>query len=326
MRQIVLESPGVLAERYAPTPTPGEGEALIQMARVGVCGSDFHALAGRHPIYTYPRIIGHELSGIVVEIPTNEKGIQPGDRCAIEPYITCKDCRTCRAGRNNCCENIRLFGVHTDGGMQEFLCVPIELIHKSGSLSLDELALVETLGIGAHAVERSGIKEGETAIVVGAGPIGISIVQMAVERGARVQVVEKNKFRRSFLERLGYRCSENPNGAHASVVFDATGNAAAMSSSLSQVEPGGSLVFVGLTRDPVCFDDALFHRKEVTVLASRNSWGLFPWIIKLLEEKRIDTTHWITHRLNLSNVVSEFPRLPQRRSLIKAIVEIDAGS
>ena len=326
MLQVVLEAPGRFAEREAPVVKAPAGCALIRIRKVGVCGSDFHAFFGRHPIYTYPRIVGHELAGVVVEAPANDKGIQAGDRCAIEPYVSCGKCRACLKGRTNCCEKIQVLGVHVDGGMQEFLAVPVELLHKSTRLSLDQLALVETLGIGAHAVRRSGLKAGEEALVVGAGPIGISAAQFATATGAKVHMIEKSELRKAFVEQMGIRCSAAADGRQADVVFDATGSAEVMAGSLAHVATGGTLVYVGLTRDPVCLDDGLFHRKEVTLMASRNSCGLFPQIMQLIEEGKIDTTHWITDRLKLSEVVSQFQDLTTRKSLIKAMVDVgDAG-
>lgn len=324
MKQIVLDAPGRFTEREAPVPIAAPGQALVQIEKVGVCGSDFHAFAGRHPIYTYPRIIGHELSGVIVEVPANDRGIQAGDQCAIEPYMSCGKCRACAMGRNNCCEHIRLLGVHVDGGMQEYLSVPVELLHKSNRLSLDQLALVETLGIGAHAVMRSGLREGEEALIVGAGPIGIGVAQFASAMGAKVHLVEKNEWRRAFVERMGYAATLTSEDRQADAVFDATGSAVAMGESLAHVATGGRLVFVGLTRDPICIDDALFHRREVTLLASRNSHGQFPRIIQLIEEGKIDTSLWVTNRLKLCQVVSEFEFLPAQQTLIKAIVDVNS--
>ncbi len=323
MKQILLEAPGRFAEREAEAPVQAAGHALVRIEKVGVCGSDFHAFAGRHPIYTYPRIIGHELSGVVEHAPVNSKGVERGDRCAIEPYLTCGTCHACKRGKNNCCERLQILGIHVDGGMQEYLSVPTELLHKSTRLTLDQLALVETLGIGAHAVERSELKEGERALIVGAGPIGIAVAQFAAEAGADVHIVEKSEWRRAFVERMGYSSSETADGRAADAVFDATGSATAMAESLSHVVPSGKLIFVGLTRDPVSIDDSLFHRKEVTLFASRNSFGLFPRIIRLIEEGRIDTSHWVTDRLGLSDVVSQFSSLTERKTLIKAIVDVN---
>jgi 2-desacetyl-2-hydroxyethyl bacteriochlorophyllide A dehydrogenase len=323
MKQIVLEAPGRFAEREAVAPGAEAGHALIRMKRVGVCGSDFHAFAGRHPVYTYPRVIGHELSGVVVDAPPNDFGIQAGDRCAIEPYMTCGTCRSCRQAKNNCCEQIRLLGIHVDGGMQELLSVPLGLVHKSATMSLDQLALVETLGIGAHAVLRSGLADREEAMIIGAGPIGIAVAQFVLEAGARVHLVERSEWRRHFVEQLGYSASSTPDGREASVVFDATGSAISMAASLTNVSPGGRLVFVGLTSDRISIDDSIFHRKELTLLASRNSFGLFPRIIRLIENGKIDTSHWVTDRLKLSEVASQFGTLPERKTLIKAMVDLD---
>lgn len=325
MIQVVLEAPGKLAERSAREPHAGPGEALIRMEKIGVCGSDFHAFAGTHPIYTYPRVLGHELAGVVMEIPENERGIRPGDRCAIEPYVTCGKCRACLKGRNNCCERLQVIGIHVDGGMQEFIAVPADLLHKSELLSLDQLALVETLGIGAHAVDRSELQAGEEALVVGAGPIGIAVSQFASARGAAVHVIERNEWRRKFVERMGYSTSLGPEDRRADVVFDATGNAEAMCASVELVATCGRLVLVGLTREPIQIDDSLFHRREISVLASRNSYNLFPRIIRQIEEETIDTSPWITHRIPLGDVAARFPDLPGQQTLIKAIVDVHDG-
>lgn len=322
MKQIVLEAPGRFVEREAGIPVAQSGHALVRIERVGVCGSDFHAFAGRHPIYTFPRIIGHELSGVVEQVPPNDKGIRAGDYCAVEPYLSCGRCRTCVQGRNNCCEELRLLGIHIDGGMQEYLSVPIELLHPSTQLSLDQLALVETLGIGAHAVDRSGVQADQEAMVVGAGPIGIAVAQFAAAAGARVHIVERIEWRRTFVERMGFTSSRSAENRLADVVFDATGNAEAMAASLNLVAAGGRLVFVGLTRDPICLDDSVLHRKEVTIFASRNSFGLFPRIIHLIESGKIDTSPWVTDRIELSDVAMQFQSLPGRETLIKAIVNV----
>ena len=159
MRQILLNAPGELVERQVPAPQPAGENALVRIRRVGVCGSDFHALAGRHPAYTYPRVLGHELAGEVVEVGNNQLGIKVGDRCAIDPYVNCGVCAPCKLGRTNCCEQLKVLGIHTDGGMQALLPVRTDLLHKWATLSSDQMALVETLGIGAHAVARSQLSQ-----------------------------------------------------------------------------------------------------------------------------------------------------------------------
>jgi 2-desacetyl-2-hydroxyethyl bacteriochlorophyllide A dehydrogenase len=322
MRRILLNAPGEFVDLAVPRPVPSSGQALVRIHRVGVCGSDFHALAGRHPIYTYPRVLGHELSGEIVEVPENTRGLRPGDRCAIEPYMSCGQCRTCKVGRTNCCEQLRLIGVHVDGGMQGFLGVPIELLHKSEQLSLDQLALVETLGIGAHAVRRSLLKTGEEVLVVGGGPIGLAVSQFATAIGGKVTVVETNEWRRKFAHDMGLQVLATPEGQLADVILDATGNATVMSESLNNVAPGGRLVFVGLTRDPVRIDDALLHRREVTIYASRNSCRQFPSIIRMLEENKINTEPWITDRIHLDEVPLRLKELSEKLGMMKAVVDV----
>jgi 2-desacetyl-2-hydroxyethyl bacteriochlorophyllide A dehydrogenase len=322
MRRILLNAPGELVDLNVPRPVPSSGQALVRVHRVGVCGSDFHALAGSHPIYTYPRVLGHELAGEIVAVPENTRGLRPGDRCAIEPYVSCGQCGTCKAGRTNCCEQIRVIGIHVDGGMQGFLGVPIELLHKSERLSLDQLALVETLGIGAHAVNRSQLQAGEEVLVVGAGPIGLAVCQFAAAIGAKVAVIEINDWRRHFAYRLGIEAIPAPDGRLTDVVLDATGSATVMANSLNHVAPGGRLVFVGLTRDPVRIDDALLHRREITIYASRNSCGEFPPIIRMLEERKINIEPWITDRISLDEVPMRLKVLSAKTEMMKAIVEV----
>ena len=321
MRQIVLAAPGELIERYVQRPPALPGEALVRINRVGVCGSDFNAFAGRHPIYTYPRVLGHELAGEIVEISENDRGIRVGDHCAIDPYIFCGRCHACTRGRTNCCEHLRLYGVHVDGGMQGYLSVRIDLLHKSTRLSLDQLALVETLGIGAHAVSRGGVSRGERILVIGAGPIGLGIIKFAQLAGAAVSIVEISSHRLDFAERMGAVALANPDDEVFDAVFDATGSSLSMSRHLKYVAPTGRMVYVGLTKELINIDDALLHKRELTIYASRNSVGQFPRIIRLIEQGEINTALWITDRMTLNEVPLRLKDLPANSKLIKAVVE-----
>lgn len=321
MRQILLKAPGELVERQVDPPAALPGEVLVRIQRVGVCGSDFHALDGRHPVYTYPRVLGHELGGEIVGVPTNGTELTTGDRCAIDPYINCGTCPACLHGRTNCCERLRLYGVHVDGGMQGFLSVRADLLHKSKTLSFDQLALIETLGIGAHAVSRSKLTKGERTLVIGTGPIGLAVIQFAKIECADVHFVELNQWRREFAEKSGAKPLVDDNQLFE-VVFDATGSAESMAASLNRVAPTGRLVYVGLTKEPVVINDATFHRREVTIYASRNSCGQFPRIIGMIEKGQIDITPWITDRMALAEVPSRLKELPGKSTLIKALVEL----
>ncbi|MEX2261964.1 MAG: zinc-binding alcohol dehydrogenase family protein [Bryobacteraceae bacterium] len=323
MREIVLQQPGEFIERHVPPPARKEGEALVGIRRIGVCGTDLHAFAGRQPFFSYPRVLGHELGVEVLDAPANDFGIRAGDRCAVEPYLSCGECHSCRLGKPNCCEKLQVLGVHTDGGMRPFLSVPVRLLHKSGALTLDQLALVETLGIGAHAVARGSLRSGEETLVVGAGPIGLATMQFARAAGGRVRCLELSDARRAFVEGLGFECLDAWDQRRADMVFDATGNPRAMEASFDYVAFGGRLVLVGLVQGRISFDDPQFHRREATLLASRNSCGDFPRIIRMIESGEIDTAPWITDRLTLAGTPRGFAGLRERPNLVKAMIEVE---
>lgn len=340
MKTIVLEEP----ERFARVDTaepnaPGVGEALVRVSRVGICGTDLHAYRGKQPFFSYPRILGHELGVEVVAVGggATAGGIAPGDHCAVEPYLNCGVCRPCRVGRTNCCEKLQVLGVHTDGGMRELITVPVAKLHKSGSLTLDKLALVETLGIGAHAVERGAIQKGEDVLVIGAGPIGLAVVQFARVAGANVVLLETNPARMKFCQEQFHvehaidardrpleELREVLGGELPLAVFDATGSPQSMCRAFEYVGSTGRLVLVSLVMAEVSFHDPEFHRRELTVFASRNSRpGDFTRIISLMESGAVDTKPWITHRAGFETLVEEFPSwLDPQAGVVKAMLEL----
>ncbi|HVT95374.1 MAG TPA: zinc-binding alcohol dehydrogenase family protein [Bryobacteraceae bacterium] len=326
MRQIILEQPGSFAERSVEPPLAAPGEALVSIRRIGICGTDLHAFAGRQPFFEYPRVLGHELGVEVLEAPPNDRGISAGDRCAVEPYVNCGECRACRRGLSNCCERIQVLGVHRDGGMQEIFSVPVRLLHKSEKLTLDQLALVETLGIGAHAVARARLGADDEALIVGAGPIGLAVFSFARLTGAKVRLLDVSAERRGFAQRFGAETVASAGGQLADVVFDATGNRSSMEACFQLVAHGGRIVFVGLVQGAITFDDPNFHRRETTLLATRNSCGDFPRIIRLIEEGGVDTGPWITHHLSLADVPRRFEEVKSSPDLIKAVIEVNANA
>jgi 2-desacetyl-2-hydroxyethyl bacteriochlorophyllide A dehydrogenase len=337
MKTVILEQPGHLTLTSTAAPAGLlPGEARLRVHRVGICGTDLHAYRGRQPFYSYPRILGHELGVEILEIGPNEAGLQAGDRCAVEPYLNCGQCIACRRGKTNCCVDLKVLGVHTDGGMRESITVPVAKLHRSRTLSFEQLALVETLGIGAHAVERARLEPEEFVLVVGAGPIGLSVIQFAQVAGARVIVLDVAENRLAFCrQQLKVARTVSAEGDPLEVVrsitagdlptavFDATGNGESMRQAFRYVAHGGRLIFVGLFQGDVTFHDPDFHRREITLLATRNSTSReFTRIIQLLEDGRLDTTPWITHRTECEQMIDEFPRwLSPETGVIKAMVE-----
>lgn len=338
MNALQLSEPGKLdLIQIAEAASPGPTEALVRVHRIGVCGTDIHAFGGRQPFFSYPRILGHELGVEVLALGDGVDHLRVGDHCSVEPYLNCGTCVACRQGKSNCCSSLQVLGVHQDGGMRERLLVPARKLHPSASLSFDQLALVETLAIGAHAAERAQIERGELVLIIGAGPIGLATTQFAIEKGAQVIVLDISEERLDFCRRqLGVL--HTINGSHEDVlatlkeitsgdlpaaVFDATGNPKSMAGSFAYPSHGGRLIFVGLFIGEVAFDDPNFHRRELSLFASRNALpGDFTRIIDLIESGRIDTNPWITHRASFRDIPNLFSRWTRPESrVIKAMIE-----
>ncbi len=350
MKTIILEKPGVfrLTETEFPG-DPGPGEALVQVRRVGICGTDLHAFRGRQPFFDYPRILGHELGVEVLALGPpdpmeKEIGVAVGDRCSVEPYLDSGNGLARRRGKTNCAENLAVLGVHVDGGMREQIIVPAHKLHPSKTVSVDHLALVEMLCIGAHAVGRAGPEAGENVLVIGAGPIGLSVAQFAKIAGANVIVMEISEERLAFCqETLGIELSihlsthlsahdqadpipqleEMLSGDLPTIAFDATGNARSMMAAFDYVAHGSKLVLVGLVQADITFHDPDFHRREMTLMSSRNATAVdFAWAIENLEAGQINLTPWITHRASPEALVTEFSSwLEPETGVIKAMLE-----
>ncbi len=342
MHAVVLEQPGRLCPLdLADAAPPRPGEALVRIRRVGICGTDLRAFKGIQPYFSYPRILGHELSGVIEQVePDNPFGLRPGDRCAIEPYLHCGDCAACRRGRTNCCERLQVLGVHADGGMREFLPVPLAKLHKSAQLSFDQLALVEMLSIGAHAARRASLQPDDRALILGAGPIGLATLVFARLAGLDPLVMDVDPARLDFcrqaLAARTLRIDSPPaagsppaglreacGGELPTIVFDCTGNPQSMRGAFDDVAHGGRLVFVGLTLESISFQDPLFHAREISLLASRNATAEdFRQVLLALESGRLRPELWITHRATHRAVAEEFPRwIAGGPNFRKALVE-----
>jgi len=330
VKTLILEEPGRFALADTPDPgMPGAGEVLLGVRNIGICGTDLHAYRGKQPFFTYPRILGHELGVEVLAVGPGVATVKPGDHCAVNPYLNCGECAPCRRGKTNCCEKLRVIGVHCDGGMRERIVLPATHVYASTKLSLPALALVETLGIGCHAVHRAQVEKGERTLVVGAGPIGLTVLEFLRVAGADLGLLEISPARRAFARRMfpDVRLYENVEAVLAeelpSVVFDCTGNKDVMAQSFKLIVNGGKLVLVGLFVGDLSFHDPDFHRRETTLLASRNGLPAeHRWIIQLLEEGRIDTSAWISERASADEMAGRFPHwLDPNSGIIKAVVD-----
>ncbi len=337
MQVIVCEEPGRLIFSHREKPAIDTGCAQIRIRRIGVCGTDLHAFEGTQPYFSYPRILGHELSGELVE-PNGAVGFQKGEIVTFIPYFNCGVCIACRYGKPNCCTQIKVCGVHTDGGMAEYLNVPTySLVHGEG-LSYDELALVEPLAIGAHGIKRAEVRAGEYVLVIGAGPIGLGIMEFASIAGGKVIAMDLNAKRLEFCknrlrvdhvinvatENVMEQLSNITNGDMPTVVIDATGSLKAINGGFEYMAHGARYVLVGLQKGEVGFSHPEFHKREATLMSSRNATRAdFQHVIASMKKGLVQPANYITHRVQFDRVTDEFENwLDPANGVIKAMIEV----
>jgi 2-desacetyl-2-hydroxyethyl bacteriochlorophyllide A dehydrogenase len=344
MKALVCIRPGELEYREIDAPLAGPGQAIIRIRRIGICGTDLHAFEGTQPFFDYPRILGHELAGDLVDFD-QAPGFTPGEAVTVIPYFNCGACIACRSGKPNCCTTIRVSGVHIDGGMVDYLAVSsASLVHGQG-LGYDELALVEPLAIGAHAVRRADIQPGEFVLVVGAGPIGLGTMESVRIAGGQVIAMDINEDRLRFCReklqvlhtvRVGAgtgRAGDDPmeqirhitRGDMPTVVIDATGSLKAINQGFLYMAHGGRYVLVGLQKGEIQFSHPEFHKREATLMSSRNATRQdFDMVMDAMRRGLIDPTTYITHRVRFDEVKTEFAGwLDPARGVIKAMVKKD---
>jgi len=328
MRSLTLSAPQQFEWTTLPEPpAPAVNEALVAIRAIGICGTDFSGYLGKMPFIEYPRILGHELGVEVLAIGEGVTHLHIGDRCSVEPYLNCGTCHSCQRGATNCCETLQVLGVHCDGGMRERMLLPAAKLHPCNALTFQQLALVETLGIGCHAVNRADITAQDDVLIIGAGPIGLTVLEFARTMTSKITVLELSAARRKFIEqnypgvRVVASLTEEP---HAQVIFDATGNAGSMSHTLHWARFTGRIIYVGITKDPLTLDDPLFHRRELTLLASRNAQSPdFPRILDMIQTGQIDTRPWITHTASFAELPTRMTEwLKPESAVIKAVVTL----
>ncbi|MBD0368990.1 MAG: zinc-binding alcohol dehydrogenase family protein [Flavisolibacter sp.] len=338
MKTLVCTEPGRFEYTSGEKPVLTKGNAIIKIKRIGICGTDLHAFEGTQPFFEYPRILGHELAGELVDFD-EAPGFVKGEAVTFIPYFHCGQCIACRSGKPNCCANLKVCGVHCHGGMVEYLSVPSHsLVHGEG-LSFDELALIEPLAIGAHGVRRASVTEGEYVLVTGAGPIGLGTMEMACIAGGKVIAMDINNDRLQFCKDklkvehtinalapdVNEQLKEITKGDMPTLVIDATGNLKAINNAFQYMAHGARYVLIGLQKGDICFSHPEFHKREATLMSSRNATREdFEQVIASMKKGEVDPTTYITHRVLFENVKDEFEQwLNPANRVIKAIVTVE---
>jgi 2-desacetyl-2-hydroxyethyl bacteriochlorophyllide A dehydrogenase len=333
MQQLVCAEPRRFEYRTVPEPTLKAGESIVRIRKIGVCGTDIHAFDGTQPYFSYPRVLGHELA---VEFVEGDAGFKAGELLTVMPYISCGKCIACRKGKTNCCVNIKVLGVHTDGGMTEYLSLPSYTLLRADGLKDDELGLVEPLAIGAHGVSRASIQPGEHVLIIGAGPIGLGTMAFAKIAGGHVIAADVNEQRLAFCrdelhipytlnvkdgDFLGH-LQDITRGDMPTVVIDATGNLSAINNAFQYLAHTGRYVLIGLQRGDIIVNHPEFHKREATLMSSRNATVKdFEYVISCIREEKLFPSSFITSRLNFSEVAELFSNKVSDPNNIKTMIQ-----
>ena len=336
MKILTCTLPGAFQYSEEAIPTLTKSHSIIRVRRIGICGTDLHAFEGTQPYFSYPRILGHELSGELVDADGAD-GFKKGETVTLIPYFNCGSCIACRSGKPNCCVNLKVFGVHIDGGMKEYISVPSYSLLHGGDLSADALALAEPLAIGAHGIRRANVRPGEFVLIVGAGPIGLGLMEFAKIAGANVIALDMNQRRLEFCRsHLGITHTINAasdvvatlkditNGDMPTVVIDATGSLKAINNSFQYMAHGARYVLVGLQKGDISFSHPEFHKREGTLMSSRNATREdFEQVLNAFKTGKIQPTNYITHRVSFDGLAGQFEQwLKPESGVIKGMVEI----
>ena len=334
LHKVVLDAPKMVRIAEAVPPTIANGQALVRLRSAGICGSDLAAYRGTSPMVSYPRVLGHELLVDVLECADRPDLV--GHRAVVDPMRPCGKCRACRAGRSNCCADLQVMGVHIDGGMQDMAAIESRRLFAVPDAMPDDVAvLAEPLTIAYHAVERTRIRAGETAVIFGAGAIGLLIAQLLLRaRGCRALVIDVDPGRLSIAETLGASplqgdepaltaaVAQATGGEMAGVVFEATGAAACTRMTTALVGQAGQIVLIGWNKGPVEVDTVTLIRKEVDLLGSRNSVNAFPPVLQLLADGIVDSKIMITHRFELNEAEAALDVLDSGQdNALKIVIE-----
>lgn len=338
MKALVCKKPGEMEYTDIPEPELKQGYAIVRIRNIGVCGTDLHAFEGTQPYFHYPRILGHELSGILVDIDGDSE-FQKGDAVTFLPYLNCRNCIACRSGKTNCCVNLQVCGVHIDGGMSDYYAIPSRLLVHAQGLDFPELALVEPFAIGAHGIRRAAVQPGEFVLVTGAGPIGLGTMAFAKLRGAEVIAMDTNVHRLDFCSsELGIKHTLRADGNDLmeqllditggdmpTVVIDASGNRKAINQGLHYLAHGGRYILVGLQKEELVFSHPEFHKREATLMSSRNATREdFDHVIDCMKKDLIHPLSFITNRVKFREAAAGFPQWMNPASgVIKVVLEKD---
>ena len=311
-------------------PEDKEGHSILKIDAIGICGTDIHGFNGTQAMFSYPRIVGHEIAASI----ESSRKFKKNRKVTVIPYLSCGTCIACRNGKENACTDLSVLGVHIDGGMQEYISVPDDYIIAVDNMSSKQRAMVEPLSISEHAVSRGEIKPGDWIVVSGIGPIGMGIIVMAKYRKANVIAIDMNEKRLKFAkeelnadfclkanENLASDISEITRGDMATTILDATGNPESMDKAVDLLASGGTIIFVGFHKQNIHINNLAFHKRESTIKGSRAAYKHdFEAVIRMIQSGFFDPEKLLTTVFSPQSFVHDFEKFTRDKDQIKAVV------
>lgn len=314
IKAIKFEKPWDVACVEKEMPVPKKGEALIRVRSAGICGSDIGAYRGTNPLVSYPRVIGHEIAGEIISISEDNRGqLEPGDHVIVDPYLYCGHCYPCSIGRTNCCTDLKVLGVHAEGGMAEYFVHPENmLVRLPDDMPWDLAPIAEPLTIALHGIHRGGLKAGEYAAIIGAGPIGMLAAMTALAYGAEPIMIDLVEERLLQAKQLGVRYTidlrkenaeekvrEYTGGNMAHLVMECSGANAAVRSTLDLVCNAGRITLTGWPKNETPLPTDVITKKEVDIRGARTSANEFEEAIRLIHSGQVDARQILTKTVSL---------------------------
>jgi 2-desacetyl-2-hydroxyethyl bacteriochlorophyllide A dehydrogenase len=314
MKALVLQQPGEVSVATVAEPARDEDNVLLQVRRVGLCGSDLNSYRGKNPMISYPRILGHEVAATIVEPSNSHPQFAVGMQVTLSPYTQCGKCPSCLRGRPNACQFNETMGVQRDGALAEYISVPAGKLYAA-NLSLKELCLVEPLTVGFHAVARGRVTEDDVVAVIGCGGVGLGAVAASGFRGARTIAVDVDDVKLGIALKTGAtdainstrddmhaKLQELSGGRGPDVIVEAIGLPQTFRAAVEEVAFTGRVVYIGYAKEPVAYETRLFVQKELDILGSRNALPEdFRAVITMLEAGRFPVDLAVSHEVSLAD-------------------------
>lgn len=323
MLSVIVDEPNRMAVQERPMPEPAHGEVRVRVRYAGICGSDLHIFHGKNPFVAYPRVIGHEFVGRITAVGDGVDRARIGQVVVVDPVISCGHCYACRVGRRNVCSQLQVIGVHRDGGFSQFACVPERNTYLvPEGMKLTSASVIEPFAVAANVTTRTGVLAEDVALVYGAGPVGLNLLQVLKRvYGVRTFVTDHFDERLELARACGAADDEVINTAREpleqalarrgvaggpTLIYDAVCHPSILEEAVRIAAPAARIGVLGFSTVPSAIPQQELTKKELTLAASRLNCAMFPKVLDWISRGLVDPGRIVTHQLDFRNVAGAF--------------------